>query len=61
MMCDCLTLDATLYAARNLKLPVYCSVSLANTTSTPSFFDRRGASTIVVGRGRVTESEAYEA
>src|SRR5438045_9569865 len=51
MMCACLTFDATLYAARNLKLPVYWSVSLASTRSTPSFFEMRGASAMVVGRG----------
>jgi hypothetical protein len=37
-----------------LKLPVYWRVSLASTRSTPSFLERRGASTIVVGRGGVT-------
>src|SRR3990172_573315 len=44
------TFAATLYAARNLKLPVCWNVSLAIVRSRPSFFCRRRASMSVVGR-----------
>src|SRR4029453_8466797 len=58
MMCGLRTFSATLYAARNLKLPVRWNVSVARNTSRPRCAARRGASTMVVGRG---ESEARSA
>src|SRR5262245_18955251 len=45
------TFSATLYAARNLKLPVRWNVSVARNTTTPRWAASRGASTNVVGRG----------
>src|SRR5678815_838796 len=51
MTCGLGTFSATLYAARNLKLPVRWKVSVARKTSTPRCAPSRGASTIVVGRG----------
>ncbi len=44
-----LTLEATLYAARNLKLPVYWNVSVAMVIEAPRNLDSRGASMMVVG------------
>src|SRR5690606_14151972 len=44
------TVDATLYAARNLKLPVCWNASLTIVRSTPSRSESRGAEIRVVGR-----------
>jgi hypothetical protein len=54
----CGTFATTLNAARNLKLPVRWKVSVARTTSSPRCAARRGASSIVVGRGASAASRA---